>query len=423
MTIHHFPDDIFALTTMTSNYQLITVSHKSLNTEDLEHFIIRHSTEDELIQKLNAIKKYTFQDEVLYMATCNRVLFFFYGVTTIKSESLPDFIRNVNSDIEESQCDHLNRIVESYQGMDAINHLFEVASSIDSLVVGEREIFRQFRDAYRFCNDADLCGDNIRLVQQSAVKAAKDVYTNTSIGTRPVSVVSLAIQEFLKKDLSANSRILLIGAGETNSTVGRFLKKHQFRNIIIFNRSLDNAKSLSQELEAEARHLGDLENYDEGFDCIFTCTASQEPILTEPLFKSLVSNDDPKLVVDLSIPHNVSKSVANLECVNYISIDNLRHLAEENLQFRSSNISDARNIIKKHLLDFSNLYERRKIERALSHLPDEIGKIKDRALQLVYKDKIDSLPSETQELISEIANYMEKKYVAAPMKMAKNIIK
>ncbi len=407
---------------MVSQYKLITVNHKVLNTEDLEHFIVRYNSEEERYAKLQSLKEAFNQDEILYLNTCNRVIYLFYGKAQITQDAVSDFFTEVNPNLAKAQLARLDEIDACYQGIDAVNHIMEVASSVNSLVVGEREIFRQFRDAYNQSKDDMLCSDKLRLLEQSTVKAAKDVYTNTAIGAKPVSVVSLAIKEFLKRGLDKNARILLIGSGETNSTVGRFLKKHLYNNIIIFNRSLDNANKLSVELDAEARYLGGLSGYNEGFDCIFTCTASQDPIITSDIYEHIADANEAKLLIDLSIPNNVAREVSQLESVDYISIDSIKALAEENMKFRSSNISAAKNIISNHVSEFRKLYERRKVEQALGALPQEISKVKDRALNLVYKDKIDALPTDTQELIAEIATYMEKKCVAVPMKMAKNIV-
>ena len=407
---------------MVDNYKLITVNHKVLNTEDLEHFIIRYNTQEDLSSKLKSLKKSFGQEEVIYLNTCNRVIFLFYGQSEIRQEQVAEFFTLVNPQLADAQLSRLDKIVECYHGIDAINHIMEVASSVNSLVVGEREIFRQFREAYSKSKEEHLCGDKMRLVEQSTVKAAKDVYTNTAIGAKPVSVVSLAIKEFLKRALNTSAKILLIGSGETNSTVGRFLKKHGYRNIIIFNRSLDNAQKLSEELHAQARYLGELTDYKGGFDCIFTCTAAQDPIITSDVYHHIADANDSKVLIDLSIPNNVAREVAQLESVDYISIDGIRSLAEENMKFRSSNITAAKEIISKHVSDFSKLYDRRKVEQALGSLPQEISKVKDRALNLVYKDKIEALPDEAQELIKEIASYMEKKCVAVPMKMAKEVV-
>jgi len=407
---------------MIDHYKLITVNHQALNTEDLEHFLVRYKSDTELIARLESLAKKYGQEEVMYVATCNRVIYFFYGKEDLGEAQIHDFFRNVNPNLDQHQTTDLNRIIKTHQGVSAIQHLMEVASSIDSLVVGEREIFRQVREAYEFSKKHNLAGDYLRIVNQAVVKAAKDVYTNTAIGAKPVSVASLAVQEFLKREISKDKNILLIGAGETNSTIGRFLKKHGYDNLVIYNRSLDNAQKLSNELGAEARYLGSLEDHKEVFDCLFACTSSQDPIITADIFTKICNGDTSKLIVDLSIPQDVSKEVAEYSEVDYISIDSIRTLAERNLEFRSSNITAARIIIAQHLDEWKKMYERRKVERALSDLPSEIKKVKNRALNKVYKNKIDSLSPEAQELIAEIADYMEKKCVAVPMKMAKEIV-
>ena len=404
---------------MLDNFKLITVSHKDLNAEDLEHFVIKHTSDEELTDQLHQLKTIFRQEEIFYLATCNRVIFLFYGKNKLDNKDLNRIINQINPAITQARFYYLDRIVRFYSGTTGIRHLFEVASSIDSLVIGEREIFHQFRKAYDFCKRQKLCGDNIRLVENSIVQASKQVYTNTAIGDRPVSVVSLAIQEFLKRKLDKEARILLVGAGETNRTAGRFLAKHGYKNLIIFNRSLNNAQELSDELKAEARHLNSLNEYREGYDAIFACTSSQDPILTEEVFNQITIDSSNKLIIDLSIPRNVAKAVSVLEYVDYISVDSIRMLAEQNLKYRRGNIAAARIILNEFVAEFSKKYERRKVERALTNLPKEIHKVKDRALNLVYKEKISELSPEAQKLIDEIATYMEKKCVAIPMKMAK----
>lgn len=404
---------------MIEGFKILTITHKKLNAEDLAHFVVRHDTADEKREKLIQLRDHVGQDEMLYLATCNRVIYLFYGANQMTKADGIHMLHRVNTDLHSSHHQSVDKLVEYYSGEQAIKHLFEVAASIDSLVIGEREIFRQFREAYAWCHEHQLAGDNMRLLEKSTVKAAKDVYTNTGIGAKPVSVVSLAIQEFLKKKVPTSARILIIGAGETNTTVGRFLKKHGYQDMVIFNRSFDNALQLSQELGARAMHLADLEQFSEGYDCIFACTAAQEPIVNSRVFDMITRDKERKVVVDLSIPHNVSTDVASHDQVDYISVDSVRALAEENLRARAGNIAAARIILHGHIVEFSQLLERRRVERAFGALPTEISKVKERALTKVYKDAIDQLPSDAQALIHEIASYMEKKCVAVPMKMAR----
>ena len=407
---------------MLDSYKILTVTHKALNTEDLQYFIVRHDGDEELIAQLSKLKEDFGQKEILYLSTCNRIIFFMFGERSLGPADIKAFFTKINPSLSTQQSIQLARAVKYQQGLAAIHHLYEVAASIDSLVVGEREIFRQYRAAYDFAHRQRLSGDNIRLANQSIVKAAKDVYTNTGIGAKPVSVVSLAIQEFLKRELPKDARIMLLGSGETNSTVGRFLKKHGYKNLLIYNRSLDNAKHLSEELQAEARYLGDLPLYNESWSAIFACTAAQDPILDLALFEQIHDARPGKVLIDLAIPQNISLEVASLPDVDYISIDSIRSLADENIRFRSSNIAAARMILNTHLKEFGLLYERRKIERAMSDLPDEIQKVRDKAIEIVYKDRIKALAPEAQELILEITGYMEKKCVAVPMKLAKKMV-
>lgn len=404
---------------MIEHFKILTITHKQLNAEDLEHFVVKYSHEAELCEKLKGVKDHFQQEELLYLATCNRVIFFFYGEENFNVRHSIDLLHYINPELSKSKHQQIDKLLEFHVGTDAIRHIYEVASSIDSLVIGEREIFRQFREAYTRCRQLGLCGDNMRLIEKCTVKAAKDVYTNTEIGAKPVSVVSLAIQEFLKRKLPKTARVLLVGSGETNTTVGRFLKKHGYNNIIIFNRTFDNALQLSEELDAKAMHLAELYTYADGFDALFSCTSATEPIITSKIYDYINRDQAEKLVIDLSIPQNVAKDVANMDAVDYINVDSLRQRAEDNLRYRSGNIAAARIILNGHLVEFTELYERRKVERVFGALPLEIRKIKDRALTQVYKEAIETLPQDAQSLILEIATYMEKKCVAVPMRMAK----
>ena len=291
---------------MIDYFKLVTVTHKQLNTEDLKHFILPTGDDEDLRQRLGSLKSKFGQEEILYLSTCNRVVFLFYGKENLSHGDAQNLMLEINPDLGKIQRHNLENIVVRYAGLGAIEHLFEVCSSIDSLVVGEREILRQFRAAYNQCHKLRLCGDNLRIVEKCAVASAKEVYTKTDIGDKPVSVVSLAIQEFVKKKFDQSAKILLIGAGETNASAGRLLKKYGFNELTIFNRSLDNARVLSDELGAKAYHLSDLNGFTGGFDCMIASTNAQEPIVTPELVDDMCEDLTGKMFIDLSIPANIS---------------------------------------------------------------------------------------------------------------------
>lgn len=114
--------------------------------------------------------------------------------------------------------------VSVYEQLEAFNHLLRTSCSLESLVVGEKEILAQIRKAYEACRVAGFTGDYMRMIMNRVVKTAKEVYTHTNISKNPVSVVSLAYRKLRDLKMCANSRLLIIGAGETNKNLAQYLK-------------------------------------------------------------------------------------------------------------------------------------------------------------------------------------------------------
>jgi len=231
---------------MIKNFKILTVTHRNTNLNELGRFVVENADQQELKSKLHDLKVQSNLNELLYLATCNRVMYFFHTEQNIDSSFISDFFQNINPSLSNTEIDKLEEFVSSYEGDNALNHLYEVAASVDSLVVGEREILRQLREAYEQCNSWGLTDDNIRVAMNSAVQNAKEVYAQTKIGEKPVSIVSLAIQKLLKAGLAKDARILMIGAGQTNHLVTKFLVKHDFSNVVVFNRSFDQAQQLAE---------------------------------------------------------------------------------------------------------------------------------------------------------------------------------
>jgi len=404
-----------------SNYKVVTVTHHNLNVNEIGHFFLQKSDSKKgQLERLKALKSTFHLDECLYLETCNRVTFLLYCGSELTTTFLQEFFKQVNPQLEEKTLSNIQKFVSTYEGEAAIKHVFEMASSMDSLVVGEREIFRQFRTAYEKCKAEGLSSDYLRILENATVTTAKEIYHNTKIGEKALSVVSLAINTLLKSQVSTDSKILLIGAGETNALVGKFLKKYQFKNISIYNRSLHNAAELSSELNADSFHIQELNLTKGDFDIIIICTSANEVIIDSSLYAEMLAGDDKKkTIIDLSVPRNVSLDVVENNKVDYIDIEGLRKLSEENLEFRKKEVEKARPIINKNLIEFKQLFDRRQIEKAMAQVPREIAAVKQRALSAVYKNRIADLDESSKELLLEMMDYMEKKCVSVPMKLAK----
>ena len=197
---------------MLGHLHILTLTHRSTALRDIGRVV---SSIDEQSggrsNYLQSIRERLGIDELLFATTCIRVLFFFSTRNRVSQEFKMDLIPNVDPEIID-QLDY-------YQGSDAINHLFEVASAVDSLVVGERQILGQLKEAYNTCKAIGLIGDDLRVITQQMVLTAKAVYAQTRIGEKSVSVVSLAMRSVVRKAPKPDSRDLLIGAGQTNTLV------------------------------------------------------------------------------------------------------------------------------------------------------------------------------------------------------------
>lgn len=402
---------------------IITITHQNLSVQELEHFVIKDQEGITLQDQLHGLKSAFEIDELIYLNTCNRVSFIMSKTSGVDDELVEQFIRHINPTLPEDIIKRLPKFVDRYTGIKAIKHLYQVASSVDSLVIGEREIFRQFRTAYDFAAEHNLCGEYMRLVEQSTVTTAKYIYTHTKIGERPVSVASLSFKKMLEANIDKDSNLLLIGTGETNTNIGRFMKKQRFSNVSVFNRTLNNADQLSKMLDAPAHHLSDLADHKSGFDCIVICTASTKPIIDINLYKSLVGKDDTKkVIIDLSVPRNVDAKVVEQFDIEYIDVESIRQLAEQNMEFRKAEVQSALEIIEEKSEEFESKLQIRRIEKALGGIPKEIKSIKQTAITEVFKKDLDNLDPTSKDLVLQMMDYMEKKCIAAPMKVAKQTV-
>lgn len=405
---------------MLENYKILTITHRNTNLNKMGKYVIADASQE----KLETLKAHFGLNEFLYLSTCNRVMYFFDSSKTFTPEFQKSFFQYINPQLANGSLSSLPQIVEYYDGLEAMNHLFEVAASMNSLVIGEREILRQLREAYDQSQKWQLSGDNIRIAMKVAVETAKEVYAKTRIGEKPISVVSLAIQKLLASKIARDARIVLVGAGQTNRLVSKFLIKHGFSNVVVFNRSIEKADGLASMLKGKAYLMDQLKDYEGGFDCMIVCTGATEAIINEKLFTQLSKGEqEEKLVIDLAIPNNVCKTVVERFPIQYIEIEDLRQLADANLSFREKELSHGKIIIQKNLERFQHLSQERKIELAMKDVPEQIKKIKAHALNNVFKKDLENLDEDTKALLERMMAYMEKRCISIPMQAAKRGLK
>ncbi len=398
----------------------IAFTHRNIDVNEIGTL---HIPEDEQKERLSRARQALAIRELMYLSTCNRVEFIIVSDLPVDFNFLRNFFEILYPQSETGKRVHLAQHGIVYRGVDAVEHLFSVASSIDSMVIGEREIITQVRNAFDACRKMGLTGDMIRLIMRHTIETAKRVYTETSIATKPVSVVSLAYHKLKSLNISLDSRILIIGAGVTNTNMSKFLWKHGFRNFTVFNRTLANGEKLAADLHAKALPLPELHNFREGFDVIITCTGSDKHIITPEIYANLLQGDkDRKVVIDLALPQDLDPVIAEQENVAHISIEVLQRISDQNLKERSKEIQHVEEIVSEAIFSFREIERTRKVELAMREVPQMVKDIRSKAVNQVFRQELENLDPGSKEVLEKIIGYMEKKYMSVPMLMAKEIL-
>lgn len=403
-----------------NHFSVICISHKTAQLEQVGRF---HIEENDQQARLTALRDALGLDELMYISTCNRVEFLLYGPVIIDDVFLSKFHELLFPAEAPVSYSEFHALAEVFEGQHALQHLFRVAASLDSMVVGEREIITQVRNAYDLSRSMKLSGDNIRLVMRKTIETAKKVYTETDIARKPVSVVSLAYKALRDFNVDLSARVVIVGAGKTNRSMGRFLLKHGYTNFTVYNRTESRAQELADELNGKAFGLDQLKNHEGGFDVLIACTASTEPIVTAEVYTQLLDGESSsKVIIDLAIPNDVHASVSKSTGVRYLEVDSLQAIARENLKSRQQEVSKCESILDDCLKEFEKMYEERQIERAMGAIPAKIKEIRKHAMDKVFLREMESMDGESKEVVERMMDYLEKKYIGLPMKMAKDIL-
>lgn len=287
-------------------------------------------------------------DELVILSTCNRTEIYALvpeGESAAdKAGQLVDWMANYH----HLSAAQLRQAAYHHEDQRALQHMVHVASGLDSMVLGEPQIFGQLKSAYAVALDAGTVGAELGRLFQRVFAIAKRVRTDTAIGENPVSVayaaVGLAGHIFAKL---GDCTALLVGAGETIELVTRHLIEAGVRKIVIANRTLGRARELAQKFGAEAVLLAEIPERLLQADIVISSTASQLPILGKGAVERALKarKHRPILMVDIAVPRDIEPEVGNLADVYLYSVDDLREIVDQNLKNRQSEARKADVII------------------------------------------------------------------------------
>ena len=192
---------------------------------------------------------------------------------------------------------------------------------------------------------------------------------------------------------------------------------------MVFNRTFANAQLLAEELNGRAHELVELGDKGQGFEVIITCTGASDYIITKELYAKMLNGDiDRKLVIDLAVPADFDPEIARNSNINLVAINNLKDIAQSNLKQRKSELVKCQGIIDIALEKFKNVFKERQVELAMSEVPDKVKEIINTAVNTVYAKDVEKLDTSAKETLDKVLQYVERKYISVPMKMAKEVL-
>ena len=305
-----------------------------------------------LQSSLAKISKNRYIQEVVILSTCLRTeIYAFVSRFHEGIAALQDFFcTNLSND--KNLSDQLCQSLQVYFEEAAVTHLFEVASGVDSPVVGEGEILRQVKHAWEVAHTHKMCGTNMALLFRYAIMTGKKARTSTAISQGTTSLAHVAV-ELISKEHGGNlndRKALVIGAGEMGSKLASALASKSVTNLTIANRGLARATTLAKTYGAKAIDMASLSSAIRDVDIVVTALANDDIVITQNVIKEIVNyRDTPIVLVDAAVPRAIDPLVADMEHVKLFNIDDLRLYAEKEMDSRKAAVYQVQGIVAAEL--------------------------------------------------------------------------
>jgi len=346
--------------------------------------------------------------EAAILSTCNRTEVYFSAAEAAPVERWLESFHRVPSE-------SLHPYVYTLAQDRAVSHAFRVASGLDSMVLGEPQILGQMKHAVRSAEAAGALGLILNRLFQRTFAVAKDVRTNTDIGSASISMAAAAVKlaERIYPSL-ADQQLLLIGAGEMiDLAAAHFAAKHP-KSITVANRTLERGEQLAARFGANAITLNELPDRLAQFDIIVTSTASSLPILGKGLLERAIKSrrHAPMFIVDLAVPRDVEPEAAELDDLFLYSVDDLANIVKDNLQIRVDALAQAEAMIAEQAQGFLRWLDGRSVIPTLTALQGHHDGL--RAAELERARKLLAGGAAPEQVIEQLARGLTNKFLHAP---------
>ena len=369
------------------HFYTIGLSYKKADAEIRGHFSLDETGKKNLLEQA----KTEGIDGLVVTSTCNRTEI--YGFAQHPFQLIKLLCEHTHGTVEEFE-----KVAYVYKNKDAISHMFRVGTGLDSQILGDFEIISQLKVAFIQSKEAGVANPFLERLVNSVIQASKRIKNETDISSGATSVSFASVQYILKNYKNpADQNILLFGTGKIGRNTCENLVKHtRNHKITLINRTKDKAEKVAGKFDLTVKDYADLQAEIRQTDILIVATGAQNPTIT----KELIYNKKPLLILDLSIPKNVSEEVQDIPGVSVIHLDHLSQMTDETLERRKSSLPKAQEIIAEMEMDFNSWLETRKFAPTIKALKKKLKTMKDAEVDF-QRRKIENFNDKQAEILGD----------------------
>ncbi|MHC4105143.1 MAG: glutamyl-tRNA reductase [Planctomycetota bacterium] len=361
---------------------VLGLNHKSAPIE------IREKLAFDATQTVKALRelKLRFREaEFVLLSTCNRVEL--YCASEISQEVTAEDLSEFLSDFHNIPIEKFQESLYIYKNEDSVRHLLTVASSLDSMVVGEAQIISQVKESYQLACTAKSTGKILNRLFHYAFATSKKIYTTTSISTGRVSVAGVAVELAMQlfADISS-AKVVVIGAGEMGELLVQHLMHIGCKNITVVNRSYDRGKNMAERYGISVEKWEEIENQLTGANIAIASAAVQDYLFRKGPFKKIMNKRWGRtlLIIDIAVPRNFEPSINKMDGVYLYSVDDLSDVVEHNRKIRELDIAAGMDIVYKNVTDFMDWLGAKDIGPLIGQMKEQFVRISQNELEQFF---------------------------------------
>ncbi len=394
---------------------VLGINHTSSSTDLRDRLLFTGSARELALGRLIECKDIL---ESVILSTCNRMEI--YAVVS-NTSSGKEVLLNFVSSFHNIPVKDFESNMYYYFSDKAVEHLYQVASSLDSMVIGEYQILGQVKNSYREAMHNGNTGTILNKLFHMAIEAGKRVRTETDIGKGAVSVSSVAV-ELATKILGRlnNKSALIIGAGEMSKITARHLVSSGIQKLYFANRTRERAMDMAHYFNGTPLGLDDRHEIMEQCDIVLTSTGAPHYIIKKDEVEMVMKKRKNQAIflIDIAAPRDIHPDVGTLDNVFLYNIDNLTEAVEDNAGLRTAEIKKVRIVLKEEQEKYYTWYDSLQVLPTLISLREKFERMCKEELNR-YSSAIDNLPEPSQELLRKFSSSLTKKYLRIPSRILK----